>query len=218
MHPRRPLALALSIMLLALPATPAQAQNRYKWRDAAGQMHYSDTLTNEALAQGYEVVNSQGLTVRRVARPLTADEKVAAAKAAAIAKAEREAAEERKRSDQQLLAAYPTEADLLLAHKAQLDQLDQIVRAAQAGMQSQEATLADLLGRADELQHRGNPVPKRLADQIKELRDALDQQRAFQANKQSERDRAAASQAVQLAHYRELKASLAPEPLQSQDP
>lgn len=212
MHPRRPLALALTAVLLAVAASSAHAQNRYKWRDGAGQMHYSDTLTREAMALGYEIVNSQGLTVKRVARPLTADEKVAAVKAAAQAKAQREADDAQRRSDQQLLAAYPTEADLVTSQRAQLEQLEQIVRSARVGLQTQETTLADLLGQADELQHRGTAIPKKLSDQIKELRATLEQQRVFQDTKQRERDQVAAAQPVQLAHYRSLQAARAAKP------
>lgn len=209
MPSNRPQVLAMSVALIAAAgflAVPAHAQNRYKWRDAGGQMHYSDTLTREAMIVGYEVVNNQGLTVKRVARQLTADEKVEAAKAAAIRKAELEAAAEQKRRDKQLLAAYPTEADLVASQKAQLEQLNQIVRAAQAGLQNQEETLADLLGRADELQHRGSAVPKRLNEQIAELRAQLEQQRVFQASKQAEHDKAALNHQSQLDHYRSLQA------------
>lgn len=214
MHARSSLAFVLSVTLAALVAAPAQAQtqSRYKWRDSAGQMHYSDTLTREAISVGYEIVNNQGVTTKRVARPLTADERVLASKAAVQAKADREAAELQARNDRQLLATYPTEIELVTAQRLQLDQLEQIVRSAHFGLQTQEATLADLLGRADELQHRGSPVPKKLNDQITELRGQLEQQRAYQTVKQRERDNAASAQAAQLAHYRKLQAAIAARP------
>lgn len=204
MSSSRELLLRFAVVLLMLSPMLAQAQVRYKWRDANGQTHYADTLTSDALARGYEIVNSQGIVVKRVARPLTAEERVAAAKEAERVRVKREAEEARKRNDRQLLAAYPTEADLVSAHRMHLDQLDQVIRAGVGGMQTQESTLAELLGRADELQHRGQKVPKKLADQISELRVQIDQQRNFQANRQRDRDQVVARQVVQLARYREL--------------
>ena len=39
---------------------------QYRWRDAQGLAHYSDSLSSDAIANGYDVVNSQGLVMRHV--------------------------------------------------------------------------------------------------------------------------------------------------------
>ena len=64
---RRSFRLALSLALCAA-ATLAFAQKgpsfRFKWKDGAGQAHYSDTLTTDAMKYGYDVVNDAGLVVQ----------------------------------------------------------------------------------------------------------------------------------------------------------
>lgn len=199
-------AIAVAFMVLA---TSAQAQNRFKWRDASGQVHYSDTLTRDAMQGGYELVNKDGVTIRKVNRPLTAQERSAAEKTAAQARSDQDAIEAQKRNDQQLLAAFPTEAELLTTQRLALGQIGQSVQAAKDGLQTQESSLAELLGRADDAQHRDNKVPARLAKQIKDLRAQLETQREFLERKELDRSTMAAAQAAQITHYRELKAAQA---------
>lgn len=77
---RKSLLAIVAITLLA--SLSVQAQNngrlRYKWQDVNGLVHFSDSLTTEAMQYGYDVVNDRGLIVRRVPRQLTAAERAVA--------------------------------------------------------------------------------------------------------------------------------------------
>lgn len=203
--PLRMLSIAAFAIAFAVIAAPVQAETRYKWRDTSGQVHYSDTLTREAMQGGYELVNKDGVIVRKVNRPLTAQERAAAQRAAAQAKLEQQAVDARLNNDRQMLAAFPTEAELLTTQRLAVGQLEQSVQAARDGLQTQESSLAELLARADDAQHRDNKVPARLAGQVKELRAQLENQRAFLDQKERDRVATTAAQAEQLKHYRELK-------------
>lgn len=205
MRSARVLNVALATTLCVASAL-AQAQHRYKWRDGGGQTHYSDVLSRDAMKSGYEVVNKDGLIIKRVNRLLTADERAAADRQAAKTKADRDAVDAGIRNDRQMLAAFPTESDLLTTQRLTLNQLDQALRAGREGLKTQEATLADLLARADDLQHRDVKVSPQLAKQIADLRGQLEQQRGFLDRKERDREETAASQLDQLKHYRNLKA------------
>ncbi|MEO6076871.1 MAG: DUF4124 domain-containing protein [Dokdonella sp.] len=195
---------ALATTLCVVPAL-AQAQHRYKWRDGGGQTHYSDVLSRDAMQLGYEIVNKDGLIIKRVNRPLTTDERAAADRQAVKTKAAKDAVDAGIRNDRQMLAAFPTESDLLTTQRLTLRQLDQSLRAGREGLKTQEANLADLLARADDLQHRDVKVSPQLTKQIADLRSQLEQQRGFLDRKQRDRDATAASQLDQLTHYRDLK-------------
>ena len=69
-------------------------------------------LPAEAAKYGYDIVNSQGIVIKHVDRAKTAEEKAAAKAEIAKAQAAKDAADRRVHTDQQLLAAYPTEDDL----------------------------------------------------------------------------------------------------------
>src|SRR3546814_19940369 len=75
----------LAIIAAALVASlSVQAQNtgntRYKWHDGQGLMHFSDSLTAEAMKYGYELVNDRGMGVRRVPRQRNAEARARANK------------------------------------------------------------------------------------------------------------------------------------------
>ncbi|HKE46787.1 MAG TPA: DUF4124 domain-containing protein [Rhodanobacteraceae bacterium] len=200
---------ALLAMLVAGPCWAASPQNqkhgRYKWIDGEGAVHYTDVLTPEAAKFGYDVVNPQGVVIKHVDRPKTPEEKAAAKAELAKATSAKEAAETRARSDAQLLAAYPTEDDLKRAQHQQSEMLDQNLTSAHISLQSQEKSLAELLGHAAELDSSGKPVPTTLAKRIADLRKQVEDQRSYIDRKQKEREDTIAHFDDELAHYRSLK-------------
>jgi hypothetical protein len=202
-------ALALMIATSAWAAGSTQGHNRYKWTDADGNLHYSDALPTEAVKYGYEIVNAQGVVVKRVDRPKTPEERRAAKAEIAKAQAAKTEAETRVRSDQQLLAAYPTEADLKRAQHQQSEMLDQNLNSARISLQSQEKALSELLGHAAELDSTGKEVSPQLANRIGAARKQVEDQRNYIARKETERTDAVARFDDDLAHYRDLKDKLA---------
>lgn len=200
------------LALLAMLATSAcwaagtaQPHNRFKWTDPEGNLHYSDALPPEAAKYGYEIVNAQGVVIRHVDRLKTAEEKAAAKAELAKAQAAKDSAESRVRNDQQMLAAYPTEDDLKRAQRQQSEMLDQNLTSARISLQNQEKSLAELLGHAAELDSSGKPVPSALAKKIGVMRKQVEDQRAYIARKENERNETVAHFDDELAHYRSVK-------------
>lgn len=205
-------SLVRRILLLLLPlvavvaSTAASADRvRYKWRDEAGNLHYADSVPPEATRLGYEVVNQQGLVVRRVERAKTEAEL-----AAAKAQAERQAEEKRKaddaaRNDAQMLAAYPTEEDLRKSLQAQIDLITQNIQATEVGITSQEKNLAERLVHAAEQERNGKPVPAALQKQINTLRTGLAEQKAFLDRRTADRASMEQQLVADIEKYRQLK-------------
>jgi hypothetical protein len=199
------------VLVLALVTTgtawadAAGTHNRYKWTDGDGNRHYADALPPEAVKFGYEVVSPQGVVIKRVDRPKTAEERAAAKAELAKAQAVKDAAEAQVHADQQLLAAYPTEDDLKRSQHQQQDMLEQNLNSTRVSLQSQERLLAELLGHAAELDSSGKPVPPALAKRISDSRKQVEDQRAYIARKEAERDATVAKFDDDLAHYRALR-------------
>jgi uncharacterized protein DUF4124 len=203
---------AVLALVIAAPAWaaggggPSQPHQRYKWTDAEGNLHYTDALPPEAVKYGYEIVNPQGVVIKHVDRPRTAEEKATAKAELAKAQAAKESAESRARNDKQLLAAYPTEEDLKRAQHQQTEMMDQNINSGRISLQSQEKSLAELLGHATELESNGKPVPANLAKKIADMQKQVEEQHTYIARKQKERDDTVAHFDDDLAHYRSLKA------------
>lgn len=209
--PRPPIL--LMTLLLCVATTEAAAQksdhNRYKWRDASGNLHYGDSLPPEAARSGYDIVNPQGIVIKRVAREKTAAELAAAKVTATRERAERDAAEARARADAQLVTNFPEEEDLLRAQRQRIEMLDQQVHAARISLRNQEQTLAELLGNAADSERADRALTTRESGQIAGMRKQVDAQRAMVERREAERRDTATRFATEVERYRKLKAHLA---------
>jgi hypothetical protein len=205
----------LAIVVAALVASlSVQAQNtgntRYKWHDGQGLMHFSDSLTAEAMKYGYELVNDRGMVVQRVPRQLNAEERAVANKLAAEQEAKRRAAQERANAEAQMLSAYPDEESYKISLQQTLDTIDQQIHTTQINLRSQEKALTDLLDRAADIENTKDTVPKFLVDSIAAQRNVVASQRNTLQRQRALRAQAVQAQAKQLARYRELKAAQEP--------
>ena len=198
---------ALIFGVIASSAAETGIHNRYKWKDAQGNLHYDDALPTAALQFGYDVVNAQGIVVKHVDRAKTAEELKADEAAAAQKAAQNRAAEEQATRDQQVLAAYPNERELVSSQQAQLDMLDQNILATELSLQSQEKSLTDNLSHAAELDRNGKPVPATLQSQIEALRQNIERQKAYIGSKQQEKADNVKKFETELTHYREVRAN-----------
>ncbi len=198
----------LALVIAAVATTAAVAASgatHYRWRDAHGVLHFSDSLPPDAVKYGYELINDQGIVVRTVERALTPQERKQRAAAAAVQAAAARQARDRARADRQMLAAYPQESDLQQAQQEQLSTIDQAIRTTELNLKSQERALADLLQRAAEIEHTQKAVPKFISDDIARQRGVVNTQREALAQARSERAATVQAQAAQRAHYRSVK-------------
>lgn len=197
------LVLLSGAAIAANPVSPDRV--RYKWRDESGTVHYADTVPPEAVKFGYEVVNPQGLVVRRVERAKTEAE-LAAAKADAEKLAEeKRKADEVARNDAQMLAAYPTEEDLRKSLQAQIDLITQNIQATELGIASQEKSLAERLVHAAEQERNGKPVPPVVQTQINTLRTDLTKQKTYLERRTADRAAMEKQLISEIDRYRLVK-------------
>lgn len=199
--------LALTCAAHAAQPTPGGSHYRYRWVDNSGLPHYSDSLTSDALKYGYDLVNDRGLVVQHVDRQLNPEERAAAQKAADDKAAADRVAQQRQRNDAHMMNAYPTEAAFKTSQQESLDSLDQQIATTKSNLRSQEKALTDLLTRAGDLERAKQPVPKALNDSIAKQRDVVAHQRDTLDREQTTRDGTVQKNAMDLQHYRDLKAA-----------
>lgn len=202
----RVVPLLLAAVLTCGVAVAAPPTTHYRWKDAAGVVHFGDTIPAAALANGYEIVNDQGRVVRRVERVLTPAERRAAAAAAVRRAALARASQRQNLSDAQLLAAYPTERDLTAAQQAQVAQINTDISALQSNLGSQETALSDLLAHAADLEHTKQSIPAVLHQRIAEQRDIVNSERGALVRRRADLANAELTSATQLQRYRSLRA------------
>lgn len=207
---RRTVLCLLATTLAGALATAAMAANtasatHYRWKDASGVVHFGDTIPSSALAGGYDIVDDRGLVVRHVERELTPAERRAAAVAASKAAADRRRAQQQQLEDAQMLAAYPTDADLAQSQQAQLKQIQLDIASLETNLRSQEDSLTELLAHAADLEHTGQPIPPYINKRIAEQRGTVNNERNALAQRHVDLANAKAKFASQLARYRDLR-------------
>jgi len=205
------IAVVAACLLLTLPqafaATPPGpgANNRYKWKDAQGSVHFADTLPAEALQSGYDVVDAQGVVIRHVDRPRTAEERKADALAIATETEAKQRAAASAAADRQLLATYPTEGDLAAVHQDRLDAVDKALSNIRVSLADQEKGLDDQLSHAATFERDGKSVPASVRQQIETLRKTIADQNAFITRREAERADLVRQSEAEMLHYRELR-------------
>ena len=93
-------------------AGPAMAGNLFCCTDATGKQACGDLLPQACYGRAYREVGANGMTVRQVEAPLTADQRAERAAEAEKRKAADAAAKEQRRKDQALLVTYSSEKDI----------------------------------------------------------------------------------------------------------
>jgi len=186
-------------------AAPASHHKQYRWSDASGNLHYSDTLTTDAIQAGYDVINDKGLVLKHIDRARTDAERAEAETAAAAETAAKLEADRQAEADRRLLAAFPTEKDLVRARQAQIDSLEQSILAATNSLNGQEQALSDNLGHAATIERSGKAVPADLTKQIETLRKSAESLRRYIERRKKEKVEAANKLETDVAHYREAR-------------
>lgn len=199
-------ALACGLCGPAFAEPPPTPTTHYRWKDASGVVHFSDTIPSSALAGGYDIVNTQGMVVRHVDRELTPAERRAAAAVAARDAAAKHEARQRQLEDSRMLAAYPTDKDLQQSQQAQLQQIQTDITSLETNLHSQEDSLTELLAHAADLEHAGQPIPPYVNKRIAEQRRSVNDERAALVQRHADFAKAELRFAAQLQRYRALRA------------
>jgi hypothetical protein len=186
MTPRK-LAAFASVALLAPLAAQAQTREQYTYRCTGndGKKYYGQTIPSACLGRPLELINKQGLVVKRI--DPEGDEKKKAEKEAELEKKREAEAAQRdiQRRNQALLATYTSEKDIEDARARELREHDRQVKEV-------EHRIGEIKKRQDRFEKelavykeagKGNPPP-RLQEEITNAQiDLKAQQNLLEAKK-----------------------------------
>lgn len=197
--------LPLTLLCLAF-AAPLLAQDKagklYKWTDKEGNVHYSDQIPPEAQEYARERLSGQGVSVERVDRAMTAEERAAIDAEQKRIADEAAAKEKQRKADEALMNSYASEEDLVRAYNQRMDLLAQTIDARRIEIDSREQSLSKLVGQAAEMERDGRPVSDALKQMISGERAEIDRQKEFLKRKETEKVAAKTEYDTNLAKYR----------------
>jgi Domain of unknown function (DUF4124) len=197
-----------SALIVCSALGTAQAGKLYKWVDANGNVHYSDSVPPEAVDQARKELSDSGLVVKETERAPTPEERAAMEKKKAEEAVLAAKQAEIERQEAIMMAAYTSEADIERARDQKIEMIDRQIESYEASLKSLQSSLTQLNARAAENQRAGRPVSEALAAQIEESKKNVQKQEA--AIKQKRIDRAGVSGEfdAELKRYREMVARM----------
>ncbi len=176
-----------------------------KCQDAEGKWHYGDTAAEECARSKVIELSGQGVKTGEIKPPATEEQLENRARAEVEAEQARRQAEDQARRDQQLLATYGHEDDIIYIRDRKLAQIEQTVSAADETIKPLRAALARMHAEVEKAKQRGQ-VPKELVQQIGATQAQIIRHEAGIASKRREQEAIRQQAQDDLERYRELKA------------
>ncbi|AVP95819.1 hypothetical protein C7S18_00765 [Ahniella affigens] len=176
----------------------------YRWVDAQGNVHYSDTVPSDEIKNGRQEI--VGSSVKTVARQKTPEELEAERQAALVEAELKRIRDAQDIADRALLMTYTSETDLFSARDKEIEGVDGTLATNKMAIASHEKALTDMLDSAAEFERAKKPVPKTMTDSINKIRKDLEEQRRLSTQYEASKLQIKSDYDKKLARYLELKA------------
>lgn len=195
---------ALVLLVAAMLPLPATAQGRktYCCTDANGRQACSDVLPQQCYGRAYREINAQGVTIRRVDAPPTAEQRAAREAEARKAKEDEARRMEQDRRNRALLATYTSEQDIDQTRDRVVADIQKSIRAAQEKQAELAKQKQKLDGEAEF--YRKSPMPPQLQAQIRDNDTEMKAQQAVIEARQKDIEIVKARYESEKLRYREL--------------
>lgn len=199
-----------TLLALAL-ALPAAAEAGIKcWTNGEGVRECGNAVPPEYAQAEHVEKSKSGVVVRKQERSKTTTE-IAAERERKLAEAKdkaaaAEAARKRAAADRVLLDTFSSEDDLVLARDGQLTNVEAQIKVTESHVKKLNKQLDQMIGQAADVEKRGRKVPESLTKNIDSVREQIDEQHVFIADKRKEQDAIRAKFDADINRFRELRA------------
>ena len=200
--------LLVSLFAATLPVSAADQKKGpriKKCQDAAGKWHYGDSADEECARSKVIELDARGIQRKEIAAPLTESELKAREQNRERDEQARKQIEEQKRRDQQLLATYAIEDDIVLTRDRKISDIEAQIRASQETLKSLRTSLARLQAQAAEELRTGKQVTPQTAKTISNNEAQISKHEAHVDKMKKDQETMRAQYQTELERFRELK-------------
>jgi Domain of unknown function (DUF4124) len=198
------------LLLILLSLLPAQAA-RNKWVDEKGQTHYGDRVPAQYLSKQRQVLNDQGIVVRKHNRLKTDEERTEEQKKRAIQleKDKRDLISNRKKAlrDRVLTDTFTTERDILMARDRRIDAITSQINLTETIIKDDEKKLAAIKKRIENIEKSNRTVPENTKKSLVSVSRQLETHYQYVETKNHERESILLDFDKDIKRFRELKAA-----------
>ncbi len=200
--------LLVSLFAATLPVSAADDKKGpriKKCQDAAGKWHYGDSADEECARSKVIELDKHGIQRKVIAAPLTESELKAREQNRERDEQARKQIVEQQRRDQQLLATYAIEDDIIMTRDRKISDIEAQIRASQETLKSLRTSLARLQTQAAEEQRGGKPVSPQTANTISNNEAQIAKHEAHVDKMKKDQETMRAQYQTDLERFRELK-------------
>jgi len=194
--------------LILLPALlsggEALAERIYKWVDENGEIQYGDRVPPQYATTERSIMNDQGQTVKVYEAPKSPEEKAEVQALVKQQAEERKIAEQHAVRDHSLLSTYSSEEDMLMARDSKISSVETLIQLTNSRLDSMQEHLNELTNDAAEFERSGKKLPEGLVNQMKNLKEQIENNEDFLKTKQTEKEQLASKFDEDIKRYREL--------------
>lgn len=164
--------LVTAALILALISPAAFAAKLYRFK-VDGLLILKDHIPPEYAQMGYDILNDQGLVIKRIKPAPTASELAAIAAKKAIKEARLERIRIRREADQALLRVYSKPDDVERARQRSIDNIDGYISLQQRRIVDLAEKLERAQGRAANQERAGLDIPVDMRFEIAQLQKQI---------------------------------------------
>lgn len=194
-----------STVLPASAADGAKKPRIKKCQDASGQWHYGDSADEDCARSKVIELDTRGVKRKEVAAPLTEAQLKEREKNRERDEQEKKLAEEQQRRDQQLLATYAIEDDIILTRDRKVSEYEAQINASMETLKSLRASLEKLQKQAADEERKIKTVSPQTAKTIANNEAQIAKHDAYVEKMKKEQDAMRLQYQSDLERYRELK-------------
>lgn len=208
---RNPSIFIIPIVFLITAISPASAADAKKGsrikkcQDAAGQWHYGDSADEECARSKVIELDARGVKRKEIAAPLTEAELKAREQNREQEEKARKIVEEQQRRDQQLLATYAIEDDIIMTRDRKISDIGAQISASLETLKSLRASLEKLQKQASEEQRTTKQVSPQTTKTISNNEAQIAKHEAYVEKMKRDQEATRVQYQSELERFRELK-------------
>lgn len=195
--------------VLCLPSTYSHAGKLLKWVDDNGQVRYGDRIPPQYAKKKLETLSDQGIVVETKEAAKTPEQLAEEKRQQALIKEKERIRIEKARRDSILLDTFTNEDEMVMTRDGKIEAIEAVIRVTNKRTEKNKQRLADLKLRAANLERSGKPVPKKLLKSINDMRNQIQSNNRYVANRLVEQQRIRDQFEADIHRFRELKAAQA---------
>ena len=204
----RSITTVFSLMLIALSAASSADDKKgriKKCQDAAGKWHYGDSASDECARSKVIEIDTRGIQRKEIAAPLTEAELKTREQNREQEEKARKLVEEQLRRDQQLLATYALEEDIVHTRDRKISEIEVQIRAGKETIISLRSSLERLKTQAAEELRTGKAVTPQTTKTILNNENQIAKHETRIENLKKEQEAMRTQYETELMRFRELK-------------